>query len=215
MNAEPRPNPEANMRQFFLLAPALLIGGAALAQSQPSSPDPGRVQSGNYVIDPSHTRVQFTVNHLGFTHFNGDFTSVAGTMALDPANPTATRLTITMPTASITTNNGVLDKELRGSNGFDAEHFPEVRFVATKIVQVDASRATITGNLTMHGVTQPVTLDASFNGAGVNPLNGAYTVGFDASTTINRSQFGVKAWIPLVSDRTAIHISAAFEKKKA
>jgi len=203
------------MSQLFLLAaPALLISGVVVAQTQPAD-DPQSVHPGSYVVDSSHTRVEFTVNHLGFTHFNGEFAGVAGTMELDPSNPAATRLTITMPTASLSTNNGTLDKELKSKTCFDAVHFPTIRFVATKVLQADASHATITGDLTMHGVTQPVTLDATFNGAGVNPLNHVYTVGFDASTTIRRSHFGVTAFIPLVSDQTVIHISAAFEKKNA
>ena len=77
-----------------------------------------------------------------------------------------------------------------------------------------ADRANITGDLTFHGVTKPVVLDARFNGAGVNPLSKAYTIGFNATTTINRSDFGVKTYVPLIGDAVTLRISAAFEKAK-
>lgn len=85
-------------------------------------------------------------------------------------------------------------------------------FVSTKVVLTDSNKASITGNLSFHGVTKPVVLAASFNGAGINPLDKKYTVGFDASATIKRSEFGVNTYLPLIGDEATLGISAAFEK---
>ncbi|WP_169800606.1 YceI family protein, partial [Sphingobium cloacae] len=96
---------------------------------------------------------------------------------------------------------------------FDAAKFPTMHFVSTKVVKTGPKTATISGNLTLHGVTKPVTLNASFNAAAVNPLSKAYTLGFKASGRIKRTDFGVSKYAPLVSDETTITITSAFEKK--
>jgi polyisoprenoid-binding protein YceI len=192
-----------------LLAAALLAGAAPPAAVSTS---PATVPAGTYKVEPSHTRVQFTVSHLGFTDWWGDFTGVSGSLVLDPARLAAARVEVTIPVASVSTTNATLDGELRSAEWFDAGRFPTIHFASTRVVRTGASRATITGNLTLHGVTRAVTLDARFVGAGRNPLSKAYTVGFNATTTIRRSDFGVKMDVPLVGDETQIRISAAFEK---
>lgn len=173
---------------------------------------PANVTADSYTVEPAHTRVQFIVNHMGFTNWNGDFTGVSGSLTLDPKNVSASTLDISIPVASISTTNAKIDTELRSGTWFGADQFPTIRFISTKVVKTAANKATITGNLTFHGVTRPVVLTATFNGAGVNPLDKHYTVGFEATGTINRSDFGVKTYIPLLSDETKLHISVAFEK---
>jgi polyisoprenoid-binding protein YceI len=202
------------MKQPLFLAAALLVLAPALASaSGPANPDPGAVQSGSYGIEPNHTRVQFSVVHFGFTDWFGDFTGVSGTLVLDAAKPAASKVEISIPVSSVSTTNAKLDGELKSARWLDATQFPTITFVSTKVVPTGASKAAIAGDLTLHGVTRPVTLDASFNGAGINPLDHAYTAGFNATTTIRRSEFGVKTLLPLVGDETVIRISAAFEKK--
>lgn len=133
-------------------------------------------------------------------------------MYLDPKNVGASKLDISVPVASLSTTNAKLDGELKSADWLDASRFPTIRLVATKIVRTAASRATITGNLTLHGVTKPIVLDAVFNGAGVNPMDKHYTVGFDATAKIRRSEFGVSKYVPVVGDETTLHVSAAFER---
>jgi polyisoprenoid-binding protein YceI len=199
-----------------LLLPATLILAAAAAAPPPAANrDPGAVQAGNYAVEPSHTRVQFTVSHLGFTDWYGDFTGVSGTLRVDPARPASSRVDISIPVASVSTTNATLDGELRSADWLDAARFPAIRFVSTRVVRTGPGRATIAGNLTLHGITRPVTLVASFNGAGINPLSKAYTIGFNAAAAIRRSDFGVTKYVPLVADRMTIRISAAFERKGA
>jgi polyisoprenoid-binding protein YceI len=197
------------MKQLLLSAAlGLFTATAGLA----ADTHPANVTPGAYAAEPSHTRVQFSVNHMGFTNWNGDFTGVSGSLTLDPKNVPASAVDISIPVASISTTNAKIDTELKSSTWFDADQFPTIRFVSTKVVKTGANKASITGNLTFHGVTKPIVLAAIFNGAGVNPLDKHYTVGFEATGTINRSDFGVKTYIPLLSDETKLHISAAFEK---
>jgi polyisoprenoid-binding protein YceI len=193
-------------------AACLLAAGGLLAASPAVTTDPGAVQAGHYRVEPTHTRVQFTVSHMGFTDWWGDFTGVSGSLVLDPARLAASRVEIAIPVASVATTNATLDGELRSADWFDAARFPTIRFVSTRIVRTGPARATIDGNLTLHGVTRPVALDARFVGAGLNPLSKAYTIGFNATATIRRSDYGVTMDLPLVGDETAIRISAAFEK---
>jgi polyisoprenoid-binding protein YceI len=190
----------------LLATPALAAG--------PASPDPTAVTAGNYAVEPSHTRVQFSVSHMGFSDWYGDFAGATGTLSLDPKQLAASKLEISIPVASVTTTNAKLDAELKSAEWFDADKHPTIRFVATKVERTAADRANITGDLTFHGVTKPVVLDTRFNGAGINPLSKAYTIGFNATTTINRSDFGVKTYVPLIGDAVTLRISAAFERAK-
>jgi polyisoprenoid-binding protein YceI len=194
---------------FAALAAAFL---SAAAPPPAVSTNPATVQAGTYKVETSHTRVQFTVSHLGFTDWWGDFSGVTGTLNLDPARPAASRVDITIPVGSVSTTNATLDGELRSADWFDAGRYPSIRFVSTRIVRTGPSKAAISGNLSFHGVTRPVTLDARFLGSGPNPMTKAYTIGFNATTTIRRSDYGVKMDVPLVGDETTIRISAAFEK---
>lgn len=205
------------MNRFASFATAALLvsaGGLAAAQSSPVNTSPKAVQAGSYAVEPGHTRVQFTVSHMGFTDWYGDFTGVSGSLSIDPARVAAAKVDITIPVASVSTTNAKLDGELKSADWFDAATYPTIRFVSTRVTPVGANKATIAGDLTFHGVTRPVILAATFNGAGINPLSKGYTVGFNATTTIRRSDFGVKTYLPLIGDTTDLRISAAFEKTK-
>jgi polyisoprenoid-binding protein YceI len=190
---------------------ALLAGTAAHAQG-PANPDPSAVRPGAYAIEPSHTRVLFSVSHMGFTTWYGDFTGASGQLVLDPAHPDASRLEVTLPVASVSTTNAKLDSELKSPDWLDAARFPTASFRSTRVTPTGAREADIAGELTLHGVTRPVVLHARFNGAGVNPLDHHYTSGFEVSGVIHRSQFGVTKYVPLVGDDVTLTISAGFEK---
>jgi polyisoprenoid-binding protein YceI len=200
----------------YLVAPTAIV--LALATSaiaaEGFNTNPAAVEAGAYTVEPTHTRVQFAVSHMGFTTFYGDFTGVGGSLTLDPKDVAASKVDITIPVASVSTTNHVLDGELKSGDWLDATTYPTMHFVSTKVVRTTGNRATITGNLTLHGVTRPVALAATFNGSGINPLDRNYTVGFDATTALTRSQFGVKTYLPMVGDKTTLRISAAFEKSK-
>lgn len=199
---------------------SLLIAAAALAalpatvhaQGPVANPAPAAVKAGAYKVEPSHTRVQFTVSHMGFSDWYGDFTNASGTLSLDPKAVAKAKVEVTIPVESVSTTNTKLDGELKSADWFDAAKYPTIHFTSTKVTQTGARTALIAGELTFHGVTKPVVLKASFNASGVNPLDKGYTVGFNATTTLSRSAFGVKTYVPLIGDAVTLRISAAFEK---
>jgi polyisoprenoid-binding protein YceI len=193
------------------LGAALLAGSVAHAQG-PANPNPSAVRPGAYAIEPSHTRVLFSVSHMGFTTWYGDLTGASGQLSLDPAHPEASRLDVTLPVASISTTNAKLDGELKSAAWLDAARFPTATFHSERITPTGAQEADVAGQLTLHGVTRPVVLHARFNGAGVNPLDHHYTTGFEVSGVIQRSAFGVSKYVPLVGDNVNLIISAGFEK---
>jgi len=199
---------------LLLAAAALSATPAALqAQGPVANPNPAAVQAGTYGVEPAHTRVQFTVSHMGFTEWYGDFTGASGELTIDPKSPAAAKVDITIPTASVVTTNAKLDEELRSDQWFDAAKYPQIHFTSTKVTPTGPRTALITGDLTFHGVTKPVVLKTSFNASGVNPLDKGTTVGFNATTSIKRSDFGVKTYVPLIGDDVTLRISAAFERK--
>ncbi|WNO52643.1 YceI family protein [Stakelama saccharophila] len=206
------------MRRAVLALALTLTAAVPLAAQQmpseaPGKPDAARVTAGTYTVDPAHTQVLFTVNHLGFSQYTGQFTDPSGTLTLDPANPEAAKVMVTFPIDKVSTTAKALDEHLMKADFFDAEKYPEGKFVST---HVDASgrTATITGDLTLRGVTKPVVLKAEFIGAGPGMMGEHKTnIGFRATTQIKRSDFGIDYGIPLVSDRVDLVINAAFEKQ--
>jgi polyisoprenoid-binding protein YceI len=186
----------------------LTLAGTAMAQST----NPQAVQAGTYNVEPMHTRILFSVLHMGFTHYFGDFTGASGKLTLDPKNIGASSVKVSFPTASVSTTNPTLDGELKGGQWLDAAANPTITFVSTSVTPTGPRTARIVGDLTLHGVTHPVTLDATFNAAGPNGLSHKYTIGFDALGHLNRSDFGVKTYVPLISDNVDVIISAAFER---
>lgn len=196
-------------------APALTAQGAAQV---PGAKDPARVTAGTYAADPNHSLIGWEVNHFGFNDYYGLFGDVAGTLTIDPANPDAAKVDVTIPVANVTTASKALtDHLLRpGKDGGKPDFFgpapAPARFVSTS-VKAEGTTAMITGNLTLNGVTKPVTFAAEFTGAGNNPFNKKATIGFEAETSIKRSDFGVDAYIPFVGDEVELDISVAFEKQ--
>lgn len=206
----------------LLLALPLLAAVPLVAQGMqaPGAKDASRVTAGNYTVDPNHTLVGWRVNHLGFNDYFGIFGSATGTLTIDPKNLAAAKVDITIPVSKVTTASaGLTDHLLRaGKDGGKPDFFgptpADAHFVSTEIkVGDDGDEATITGNLTLNGITKPVTLEAEFTGAGKMPMEGAKeTVGFEAEATIKRSDFGISMGIPMVSDEVELEITVAFEK---
>jgi polyisoprenoid-binding protein YceI len=197
------------------LLSAALFAVSALSFRAPAQAAPGvepaAVEEGAYAVEPKHTRVLFGVSHMGFTTWYGEFTNVSGSLTLTPKSVANSSLEIHIPASTISTSNAKLDGELKGSQWFEVSKFPEIVFKAKQITTTGKYTAKVTGDLTLHGVTRPVTLDVKFNGAGANPLDKKYTAGFEVSGTIKRSDFGVNTYLPLIGDDVALIISAAFE----
>jgi polyisoprenoid-binding protein YceI len=206
------------MKTLLAPAAALVLAtsmvGSALAQPAPTppSPDPSKVESGTYKAGSPHTRIVFSVVHMGFTDYYGQFNGINGELKLDAANPSNSELSITIPTDSVDAANTVLTGELKSAQWFDAAKYPTITFKSTKVVRTGKDTAQVTGDLTFHGVTHPVTLDAKFNAGGVHPFTKKYTIGFNATGHLKRSDFDEKTYVPLISDNVDLMISAEFEK---
>ena len=195
---------------------ALTILGAAItvpASAQIASSDPAAVQAGTYAVDARHTQVTFTLSHFGFTDYSGALGGATGSLSLDSQRPSSSKLTVSVPVGSLVSTVPALDAELKGPQFLDAAKFSDAQFAADRITVTGKGRATIVGKLTLHGVSQPLTLDARFIGAGINPINKAYTVGFEGTGTIKRSAFGIMQYLPLVGDDVQLTIHAAFERQ--
>lgn len=207
------------MRKLLCALP-LFAAVPLIAQSAPQTPgvvDITRVTAGTYNTDPAHTLVGWRVSHFGFNDYFGIFGDATGTLVLDPAKPNASTVDITIPVGKVTTASAGLTGHLlrAGKEGGKADFFgpapADAKFVSTSVV-AKGTTAKITGNLTLNGITKPVVLDTTFSGAGNNPFNKKATVGFHATTTIKRSEFGVNYGIPVISDAVKLDISVAFEK---
>ena len=190
------------------------------APTVPGAPDKARVAAGTYAADAGHTMVVWKVDHFGFSDYTGIFGDVTGTLVIDPANPAAAKVDVTIPVAKVTTaSSGLTSHLLRaGKDGGKPDFFgpapADSKFVSTSVVpDDDGDEAKVTGNLTLNGVTRPVTLEVEFHGAGDNPFNKKATVGFEAEGKIRRSDFGITYGIPMVSDEVELKIHAAFEKQ--
>lgn len=199
---------------------ALAATAPLLAQSTPQVPgqmDATRVAAGSYSADPSHSLIAWEVNHFGFSDYIGLFGDVAGTLTIDPADLSGASVDVTIPVAKVTTASAGLTEHLlrAGKDGAKPDFFgPEpsdARFVSSS-VNATGHAAKIDGNLTLNGITKPVTLNADFTGAGNNPYNKKLTLGFSATTMIKRSDFGITTAIPFVSDVVQLEIHVAFEK---
>ncbi len=210
----------SNLMRKLLLAIPLFIAVPLIAQSAPQVPgakDVTRVTAGTYNTDPGHTLIGWRVSHFGFNDYFGIFGDSTGTLTIDPAKPNTAKVDITIPVSKVVTASAGLTGHLlrAGKDGGKADFFgpapADAKFVSTNVV-ASGTNAKITGNLTLNGVTKPVVLDATFSGAGANPFNKKPTIGFHATTTIKRSEFGVAYGIPVVSDEVKLDISVAFEK---
>ncbi|GAA0459096.1 MULTISPECIES: YceI family protein [Sphingomonas] len=202
------------MRMPLILAGAALVVATPLVAQQmaiPGTTDVSRVTAGTYKTDPGHTLIGWRVNHLGFNDYFGIFGDADGTLVLDPKQPAAAKLDITIPVGKLTTASAGLTKHMMSKDFFNAEVTPTARFTSTA-VKVNGTRAAITGNLTLNGVTKPVVLNARFTGAGANPMSKKETIGFEADAVLKRSDFNMNYGIPAVSDEVELDITVAFEK---
>ena len=166
-----------------------IVGLTFVLSTAQAAPAFSAVEQGNYAVDPNHTQIVFSVLHLGFTNYSGFFSNASGTLALDPVQPEASRLSISIPVGSILTPSTKLNDELKTAEWFDVAHYPKAEFVSSKITPTGTDTADIAGQFTLHGVTQPLILHARFIGAGQNPMNKTYTVGFQATGELKRSAY--------------------------
>ncbi|WP_052065401.1 YceI family protein [Thalassospira australica] len=166
-----------------------------------------------YKLDPTHTSVVFVVNHLGFSNFQGRFGGISGELTLDRENVSASSATITIDLNQIDSGVEALDNHMKTADFFDVESHPTATFKSTSVELVGDSAAKVTGDLTILGQTKPVVLDVVLTGQGEHPMTGDQVVGFGATTTVTRSDFGMNFLVPGVGDEVALQISSEFLNK--
>lgn len=159
-----------------------------------------------YEFDKSHTNILFFIDHLGFSDMVGQFTDYDGTFMLDQQQPENSKIDVTLKPTGIRTSSVELDKHLQKPEYFNSAAFPDIRFTSTAIKKTGEKTAEATGNVTMLGVTKPVTMKVTLNKADYHPFTQNYVAGFSAEANLKRSDFGMKESIPLVGDEVRISI---------
>ncbi len=185
------------------LAVALLAATATPALAEPVT----------YTIDPTHTQIEFTYSHFGFSNITGRFDASEGKVTYDPANPSASSIQITTQMASVSTGVAKLDEHLKNADFFDATQFPTATFKSTKVEAAGEGKLALSGDLTIHGVTLPTTFEVAINQVGDHPMKGKPAAGFDATGKIDRTAFGIDKYAQATGPevKLAITIEALVE----
>ena len=168
-----------------------------------------------YAMDPNHTDVIASWSHFGFSNPIAHFGQVDGTITYDPDNVGASSVQVTIPLAGLDSHVEAFDEHLRSDDFFDAANHPEITFSSTAVEAAGEDRLKVAGDLTLRGITKPVVLDVTINRIGTQPMSGQPAAGFDATTTIKRSDFDMGMYAPNVSDEVEIRITTEATVPKA
>ena len=171
------------------------------------------IRPGEYRLDPEHVYIHFKIEHLGLSTVVGRFNRSEASLDFNPNNMADMRLEGVIDMASLDMNNPALEKRLLGSDWFDVARYPETSFLTTEVVPTGGNNIAITGDFTLHGVTRSLTLDAVFKGGADNLLTGKYTLGFAATGSFLRSDYGVDAFGGLIADEVFVEIHAEFQRE--
>ncbi len=175
----------------------LLIALAALAFT-------GTASATKYKIDPKHTDVIASWSHFGFSNPIAHFGQVDGFITYDPAKVSASKVEVTIPLSGLNSHVSDFDDHLRSDDFFNAVKFPNITFKSTSVKQAGENKLSVTGNLTIKGITKPVTLDVRINKIGIQPMARREAAGFEATTSIKRSDFDLGKYAPNVSDEVKL-----------
>lgn len=203
----------AQIKSILLVLAFVGMSGCASLLTPDVRADPTTLRDGAYDLDPAHATLLFKVNHLGFSQYVGRFNAFEASLDFEAAAPEAAKLQVVVDMNSLDVNNPSFGETLMGAGWFNAESFPQAVFTSTSIEVTGEATGRVTGDLTLGGVTAPVTLDVTFNGGARNPLTQRYTVGFMASGAFNRSTFGISNFIGPVGDEVELEIHAEFLRR--
>lgn len=195
------------MRRLLLAALSVvtLIGYSGSANAQIET----------YNFDTAHTQILFFVNHLGFSNSQGEFHEYEGNFTFDRAQPENSKIDVSIKTASIDMDDEKWDAHMKNEDFFNVEKFPDMTFKSTAIEVTGENTANIVGDLTLLGVTKPVTLAVTHNKSDKHPFSGKFVAGFSAEATIKRSEFGMNYGLPAVGDdvRVVIEVEGVREEE--
>lgn len=200
------------MSRRLLLAALAATCASAAAAADPTVHDPAKVPAGQYALDPRHASLVVKVPHMGgFSRYTMRFNKLDGSFTYDPATWQATKVSITVDPRSIDSEDNLFNKTIAG--WFEPDKFPTIQFSATSVTADGEGHGELTGDLTFHGVTKPVTLDVQFNGFGSGfPISGP-RMGFSGMGKIKRSEFGVTGGRPFAGDVVDLLFEVEFVKK--
>ena len=197
------------------MIPAALLGLAIGMASVPAvaAPDtnPAAAAAGLYKLDTRHASLTARIMHLGFSNYTFRFNTLDASFQYDPAKPEASKVTVSVDPASIDTGSTTFNQELAGERFLNVAKHPTMTFTSTKITRAAGNKGQMTGDLTFLGVTKPVTLDVTYYGAGV--AMGATKMGFSATGSIKRSDFGFMTMMGPLGDQVDLQIEAEFVKQ--
>lgn len=177
----------------------LLASTLVLAEAPAAAPD-------RYSFDKSHTHILFFINHLGYSYTAGRMKEYDGFFTFDEKAPAKSTVDVTLKPESVDTSVPDLDKELRGEKFFNVAKFPTIHFKSTGVQVLSGNTGLLTGDLTLLGVTKPVTLQVTYNKSGIHPFTNNYVSGFTAETRFKRSDFGMSSFLPAVGDEVIVHL---------
>ena len=165
-----------------------------------------------YHLEKTHVDLLFSISHAGFTEKHGSFRDLDATLQYDSAHPENSQVTVVVKTDSLDTAFPARDQDVKSGKFLDVAKYPEMRFVSTKVTREPDRTLRIDGQLTLHGVTKPLTLHARLNKEAPNPFDKRPTLGFSATGTLKRSDFGIATYIPVIGDAVNLTIDAEFNR---
>jgi len=175
--------------------------------------DASELKSGTYRLDPEHASLQLSFDHMGFSTTVVRFDAFDATLHFDKDSPHTSSLEVSIELASINTNVPEFDDLLLGDEFFDVGEFPTATFTSSDVYYIDETTGEVPGILNLHGVEQPVVLDVAFRGGAKNWVTGDFTLGFEATTTVQRSLFGLNKLLPLTGEDVTIQVHAEFRRE--
>ena len=191
------------MRKTLLVAALFAFAGAASAAPV------------TYKIDPGHTNVLASWDHFGYSNPSINFGKAEGTIVYDAENVPSSSVQVTLPLTGLSALADEFYDHLTGEKWFDAAKHPDASFKSTQVEAAGEGKLKVTGELTVKGITKPVVLDVKLNKAGEHPMKKVPAIGFDATATVKRSDFGVGAYAPMVSDEVTLRITTEATAPKA
>jgi polyisoprenoid-binding protein YceI len=168
-----------------------------------------------YHLEKTHVDLLFSISHAGFTEKHGSFRDLDATLQYDDSKPENSQVTVVVKTDSLDTAFAPRDKDVKSEKFLDVARYPEMRFVSTKVTREPDQTLRIDGQLTLHGVTRPLTLHARLNKEAPNPFDKRPTLGFSATGSLKRSDFGIATYLPVIGDEVNLTIDAEFNRSAA
>jgi polyisoprenoid-binding protein YceI len=198
----------------LIIISMLFVTSSCVSWLQPTlNQDIVEIQAGEYKLDKDHAALLFKINHMGFSSYVGRFNEFDVSLDFDPNNIENSRIEAVIDMRSIDVNNPDFAATISGTAWLDTQRFPQAVFRSLFVKNTDDEQLLVRGELTFLGITKEVTMMAKLNGAANNPLTRQYTLGFAANLRFNRSEFGLKKFIPVVGDEVNIEIHSEFQRQ--